>query len=346
MFEGSFIDLRTWWPPIAAALGGLAVGILVRRTLLRWVARWAEKSSWKYDDVLVDALNGPVVVWFALFGLRLAVRLMSLAPEVERPVSTAILVLGILSVSWAVARFAGGALRTGAKAGHLPAVSLFASIARLVIMIIGALMVLQTLGIAITPVVTALGIGGLAVGLALQDTLANFFAGIRIIAARRIQPGHLIRLETGQEGFVEDINWGQTTLREGGNNLVIVPNAKLATAIVVNYALPAAPQNVQVELAIGYDADLDRIEKIALEVARETLRSVPEGVPEFEPSLRYREFGEYAVKYFVVLQARSHQERWAVVSDYIKRLHKRLRAEKISIPLPQRVVVSKTEPGA
>jgi small-conductance mechanosensitive channel len=343
MFENSFFDLRTWWPPIVAALGGVAIGILVRQTILRWLEKLAAKSAFKYDDVLVDAMRNPIVIWCALLGIRLAVRLMSLAPEAEQTISSIILVSGILSVTWAIARFAGGAIRAGAKAGHLPAVSLFAAIARLFIMALGALMILQLLGIPILSIVTAFGIGGLAIGLALQDTLANFFAGLRIIAARKIRPGDLIKLETGQEGFVEDINWGLTTLREGAGNLVIVPNAKLGSAIVVNYALPSAPQNVTVDLGVSYNADLDRVEKIVLDVALQTQHEVKEAVATFVPAFRYKEFGEYAVKFFVVLQAQSHQDRWAVVSGFVKRLHQRFKAEGLSIPLPHRVVVTKTE---
>lgn len=341
MFDGSIIDLRTWWPPIAAALGGLLVGVLLRQTVMRWIGKLAAKSSWKYDDVLVDALRNPVVIWSALLGLRLAVRLMPLNTDVDRTIGTIILVLGILSVSWAISRFVGGALRTGAQGGQFPAASLFASIARIITMTVGALIVLQTLGIPILSIVTALGIGGLAVGLALQDTLSNFFAGIRIIAARKLRPGDFVRLESGQEGFIEDINWGLTTVREPGNNLIIVPNAKLASAVIVNFSLPTIPQNIVVNMGVGYGSDLARVERIVLEVAAETLGAVPEAVADFKPAVRFKEFGESSINLFVVFQARAYTDRWSVISDFIKRIHPRLAQEGIEIPFPHRVVINK-----
>ena len=342
MFEGSFVDLKTWWPPIVAALGGLLVGILVRQTLLRWIEKLAAKSAWKYDDVLVDALRNPVVVWFALLGLRLAARLMRLDAGVEAVLATIILVIGILSVSWAVARFVGGSLRAGAAAGHLPAASLFASISRLGVMTIGVLVVLQTMGIHVGPVIGALGIGGLAVGLALQDTLSNFFAGIRIIMARKIRPGDYVRLESGQEGFIEDINWGLTTVRETSNNLIIVPNAKLASALVANYSLPTSPQNFVVKMGVAYGSDLARVERVALEVATETLRSgLPEAIADFNPAVRFTDFGESSINFFVVFQARAYTDRWSVVSDFIKRIHVRFATEGIEIPFPHRVILTR-----
>ena len=339
MMRGTLLDLATWWPPLLAALGGLIVGIVVRRTLVVWAGRLAKKTAWKYDDVLVESIKGPVVLWFVLLGLRLAVRLMPLSQATDHTLGQVILVFGILSVTWALASFFGRLLRVGAT-HHLPNVSLIASLVRIIVFVIGILMVFDALGIEVKPIIATLGIGGLAVGLALQDTLSNFFAGMRVIAARKIRSGDLIRLESGQEGFVEDINWGLTTLREGAGNLIIVPNAKLASAIVINYHLPSAPQNVTVELGVAYGSDLERVEKTVLEVALDTQHAVTQATTDFVPAMRYKEFGDSAIKFFVVLQSQSHQDRWAVVSDFIKRLHQRFAAEGIDIPYPHRVIVT------
>ncbi len=324
--------LTVWWPPAVAAVGGLAVGILVRVTLLRWLARLAAKTAWRFDDVLISTISGPMVLWFVLLGLRLAVRLMPLTDAADHTVGVIILLLGIFAVTWAAARFA--ARMTGVTLGrHLPNVSLMESLVRVIVFIIGFLIILETLGIKVTSVFGFLGIGGLAVGLALQDTLANFFAGLRIILGHKIRIGDHVKLETGQDGTIEDINWGLTTLKEGGGNMVIVPNQRLGSSIVTNYALPASAQNVTVDLGVGYDADLDKVERVVLEVAGQTLKSVPEAVADFKPSMRYKEFGEYSIRLFVVLQAKSQGDRWAVVSDFIKRLHKRFDQEGIRIPV-------------
>ena len=335
---GPMTELRTWAAPAALAFGGLAAGIAVRRLVLPLVARWAARSTWKYDDLLVHAIRGPVVVWFVLIGLRLAVKWLPLSTSVDRTLGTITLVLGIFAVTWAVARFAAGAVSLGTGGGAYRAVSLLANVVRFVVFAVGILVVLQTLNISITPIITALGVGGLAVGLALQDTLANFFAGIRILMAGKIRPGDYIQLENLQEGFVEDITWGQTTIRQGAGNLVIVPNAKLSTAIVTNYALPLSPQVFVVNVGVAYGTDLQRAEQLALEVAREVQQSVPEAVADFTPSLRYSGFGDSALNFDVVLQTRAYPERFAMVSEFIKRLHDRFGDAGIEIPFPQRVV--------
>lgn len=344
--ERDLFVLAVWAAPAALAAAGVVAGLIARRVVLPRIARAAERSAWKYDDVLVEAVKGPLVLWFTLLGLRAAVRSLPLADRVDDIAGAILLIVGILSVTWALARFVSGALRTGASEGTLPGVSLIANVARALVFALGILVILQTLGISITPVITALGVGGLAVGLALQDTLANFFAGVRILAAGKVRPGDFVKLESGEEGVVEDITWGQTTIRQPANNLVIVPNAKLATAITTNYALPDAPQNFTVAVGVAYGSDLDQVERVALEVARETLRAVPEGVAEFEPALRFKELGESSVNCFVVLRARSYAERWSVTSEFIKRLHRRFAAEGIEIPFPVRTVVMKGPGGA
>jgi small-conductance mechanosensitive channel len=100
---------------------------------------------------------------------------------------------------------------------------------------IGLLVLLRGLGVAITPILTALGIGGLAVSLALQDTLANFFAGIQIVVDKPIELGDRVRLESGQEGEVESIGWRSTRLRTETSDLVVIPNTKLVQSVVYNY---------------------------------------------------------------------------------------------------------------
>ena len=95
-----------------------------------------------------------------------------------------------------------------------------------IVAILGLLVVLNGLGLSITPMLTALGVGGLAVALALQEPLANFFAGVFLTLAGQIRSGDYVKLDSGQEGYVVDFSWRSTRLRMLANNLVVVPNSK------------------------------------------------------------------------------------------------------------------------
>ena len=325
--------------PGAVAGAGLAVGLAARLFVLPLLQRVAARSSWRYDDVMVDAVRGPVVLWGLLIGLRIAVRLGDLSARTEAALGVVILVLGIMSVTWAIARFAAGAVRTGSAQGALPGVSLLANIARGIVIAIGLLIVLQTLGISITPIIGALGVGGLAVGLALQPTLTNFFSGIRILAAGKIRPGDYIRLENGVEGVVHDITWGQTTIRQPANNLVIVPNAKLAEAITVNLSLPQAELTVVVKGGVAHGTDLEKVERVALEAARAVQAEAPGARRDFVPVFRLTEMGESGIQFVVVLRATDWDQQGLLTHELLKRLVPRLQAEGIAMPRPARLVV-------
>ena len=332
-----------WQIPVVsflAIIGGLAAGIAVRRLVLPLVARAARRSAWQYDDILIEAARGPVVLWGTLLGLRLAVVLARLPERTDRMLAQAIMVLGVISVTWFIGRFAGQAMTKG-RASGAPAVTLLANLVRAVLFVVGALIILDNLGISITPVITALGVGGLAVGLALQDTLSNFFAGVRILAAGTIRPGDFVRLESGQEGFVQDITWGQTTIRQTANNIVIVPNSKLSQAIVINFSAPTPPQVVVVPVGVAYGSDLELVERVTLEVAAAAQRDLPVGVAEYEPAVRFHTLADSSINLNVVLQARSYDERFLLQHEFLKRLVKRYAAEGIEIPYPVRTVITK-----
>lgn len=313
---------------------GLAVGLLLRA----WLGRRA--------NPVLQALRGPLVLWPAIVGLYLAAEFTALPPNVGPVVRRVLLVLLIASITWTVGRVAGAAVHARAtSAGAQPTANLVSYLVRLLVLVLGGLVVLQTLGVSITPLITALGVGGLAVGLALQDTLANLFAGIHILAARQVRPGDFIKLETGEEGHVQDVTWRYTTVRQLRNAITIVPNSKLASAIVTNYSLPDDELAVLVPVGVSYDSDLARVEAVTAAVGKEVLADVQGGVVEFDPFIRYNGFGDSSITFNVILRAQGPTDQFLIRHEFIKRLHRRYRAEGIEIPFPIRTLVWKGGDG-
>jgi small-conductance mechanosensitive channel len=211
---------------------------------------------------------------------------------------------------------------------------------------IGVLIMLQSLGISITPIITALGVGGLAVALALQDTLSNLFSGLQILISRQLRPGDYIRLDTGEEGYVADITWRNTTIRALPNNMIVVPNAKLASSIIVtNYYMPEQEMSVLVQVGVAYESDLEKVEKVTIEVAKEVMKEVPGGVPEFEPFTRYHTFADFSINFSVILRAKEVVDQYLIKHEFVKRLHRRYLKEGIQIPFPIRTIHMKESPN-
>ncbi|GHK03971.1 mechanosensitive ion channel family protein [Streptomyces sp. NPDC003753] len=326
-------------------LGGiaLAAGLLaafLSRTLLRWLAKHAKRTRWSGDDVIVDALR-TVVPWAAIAGgAAAAAAVLPLTRTVQHHVNQSLTVLLIFVVTLSAARVVAGLVRTvtQSRSGVAGSATIFVNITRILVLAIGFLVVLQTLGISVAPLLTALGVGGLAVALALQDTLANLFAGVHILASKTVQPGDYIRLSSGEEGYVVDINWRQTTVRQLSNNLVVIPNGQLAKTNMTNYTRPEQQLTVLVQVGVAYDSDLEHVEKVTTEVVAEVMTEITGAVPDHEPAVRFHTFGDSRIGFTVILGVGEFSDQYRIKHEFIKRLHKRYRAEGIRIPAPTRTV--------
>ncbi|MEU6574792.1 mechanosensitive ion channel family protein [Streptomyces sp. NPDC046805] len=322
------------------ALAAGLVAAFLSRGLLRWLAKHAKRTRWSGDDVVVDALRS-VVPWAAIAGgVEAAAVLLPLTRTIQHHVNQVLTVWLIFVVTIAAARLVAGLVRTvtQSRSGVAGSATIFVNITRILVLAIGFLVVLQTLGISIAPLLTALGVGGLAVALALQDTLANLFAGIHILASKTVQPGDYIRLSSGEEGYVVDINWRQTTVRQLSNNLVVIPNGELARTNMTNFTRPEQKLTILVQAGVGYDSDLDHVERVTAEVINEVMTKVTGAVPEHQPAIRFHTFGDSRIDFTIILGVGEFSDQFRIKHEFIKRLHRRYREEGIRIPSPTRTV--------
>lgn len=194
--------------------------------------------------------------------------------------------------------------------------------------------VLNQLGVDVTALIAGLGIAGVAVALALQNTLSGLFSAVGLALDRPIRQGDFVRLENGTEGFVEDISMRSTRIRTFENSLVVVPNSTLANMILVNTFLPEQETSLSIPLTVGYNEDLDRVEKIVLEVAEHVLdqHEAKGSVPSF---VRYKNFGDSAIELTAFLRISRFLDQYVIRHDFIKTVHKRFKKEQIEIPFPQ-----------
>ena len=218
-----------------------AVALGVRQLALRGLSTWTRRTVTLMDDLILENIRLPSIALCLLLGLYAGIyEAHLLSPRFSTIALHVTYALLVLIVTAAVANFAEATMWLTLKDKNLdfPAQSLSLSVLKVAIWIVGGLVLLASLGVSITPMVTALGIGGLAVSLALQDTLSNFFAGLHLVIEKPIRPGDFVKLEWGQEGYVATIGWRTTRLRMVSDDLVIVPNNKLTQSVVINYSRP------------------------------------------------------------------------------------------------------------
>jgi small-conductance mechanosensitive channel len=338
--SGAAMWWKEWGQSAICLASGLAAGLIVRYVLLPLLTRLADTTVRKYDDLALVSVKPWIVFWGLLAGLGAAAGDAPIDPKWAGILQKAVLAAVLGTAALAAASMAARIFEYAAKEKGLTvgALGLTRSVLKGAVLLLGALVVLSNLGVSITPLITALGVGSLAVALALQDTLSNLFAGFHIIAAGQIRVGDYVQLDSGQAGYVDDIGWRSCQIRELPGNLIVVPNSKLAQAVVTNYDLPGKDSAVLVNVGVAYGSDLREVERVTCGVAAEVMKEVSGGVPEFAPFIRYNAFGDSAINFTVILRGSEFVDRYLVTHEFIKRLHARYRAEQIEIPFPQRVV--------
>ena len=337
---GELLTILQLFFPLVLIAGGFLAGLIFEVIILARLKKFIARTKWEGSSVIVSSLRGLTTIWFVLLGIHIAIPYIKIAPHVVIALQKILIASVILSATVALARIAAGLakLYTKKTGAVLLSASMFTNLAKIVVFLVGVLIILQSFGISITPILTALGVGGLAVALALQDTLSNLFAGLHVIASRQIRIGDYVKLDNGEEGYVQDITWRNTAIKTLPNNIVVVPNSKLASAIVTNYYLPQKEMAVLVQVGVSYDSDLEKVEKVTIEVAKEVMKEISGGVPEFEPFIRYHTFADFSINFTVILRAKEFVDQYLIKHEFVKRLHNRSQKEKIVIPFPIRTV--------
>ena len=320
---------------ISSGIGILIIQLLFTRLLKTIAAR----TNISYS-LLRQTFGGIPTLLGILIGLYVAIELMSIPPRPLLFLKRLCNSLGILAVALVVARLGSGYLKQKFQKanGTFASTSILATIIDLIVYTIGFLFLLQSFGISITPLLTALGVGGLAVALALQDTLSNLFSGINILVSKQIKMGDFVKLSTGENGQIVDMNWRNTTIKDLHDSMVVVPNQKIAQTILTNYAQPHAECSIVVPVGVSYGSDLDQVEQVTVEVAKQVLQATAGGVEGFEPLIRYNSFAESSINFNVILRVKTVTDQPLVIHQFIKKLYARYQREGIVIPFPVRTV--------
>ncbi|HZS11211.1 MAG TPA: mechanosensitive ion channel family protein [Nitrospirales bacterium] len=337
----------------ASTLGAFAaaavVALGVRTLALRALRRWGTTSGSTMDEVVLGSLRWPSIMWSILLAAYIAIDITDLPARPSATIQKILFSLLVISVTAAAANLSGAALRQGLRQTSLaiPATGITLTFLKVTIWVVGALILLSGLGISVTPVLTALGVGGLAVALALQDTLSNFFAGLHLLIERPVRVGDFVKLETGQEGYVEDIGWRTTRIRMLPNDMVILPNSRLTQSILTNYYLPSPQRGISIAVSVGYETDPDHLEHVLIDEAQKAVGTVQGLLAEPAPNVRFIPgFGSSSLDFSLNVHVAEFTDQYLVQHELRKRILSRLRAERITMPYPHQQIVLETPPPA
>ena len=338
-------DVWKYVLPAAIVAGITIAGRIVEFIVQHRLGVLARRTPWLGTDAIVRALGNKISISSLLLGIAVALNFIPWKLSVSQlDLIHKILVVGFLVVLIMLASdIVGSLLIFSRRAETHPAVSIIDTVVRATIYVIGAIIILQQVfNYDLGPALAALGVAGLAVSLAMQSTLTDLISGIQIIVARQIRPGDYIKLATGEEGYVTDIGWRTTTIRQLSNNLVIIPNSQMTSTILTDYYSPDTSMAIIITVGVTYDSDLDKVERVTVEVAKDVLGSVAGGVLDGDPFIRYSAFSKSSIDFSVILHGKEYSDQYLITHEFIKRLTTRYREEQIQIAVPVRRVELQT----
>jgi small-conductance mechanosensitive channel len=321
---------------VAAAL--LLAGVALEFAL-RLGRRWAENRGLLWLAALLNALTWQPLLWAVLLGIVWpALEIIETVTGWQQTLD-ARQMIAMIAITVVVVRLLSGLLSNLTASTPSASVSLLNN----VLYGLGALIVTAILLgyiFGISPVILLLAIVGAVTGLTVvfQDPIENLVSGISLTVSRRLSPGDAIRLPSGVEGTVIDIQWDVTVVRQISNNYAIVPNSIMTDAEIVNYDRPDPVLSVPVEVGVSYESDLAHVEAVALEEARNAMHAINGDAAVPDPVVRYKAFADSSINFKVTLRASRYLNRSPLMHDFIKRLHERFNAEGIEIPFPIRTL--------
>jgi small-conductance mechanosensitive channel len=335
-----------WWLTESVRtvlLVGLAYGIgqLMRLLVTARLARLHTRRPGDWAEVILSEVRPRVGLWSVLAGLHFAIRRWPLDAGQHDDAQNVLSALAIGSLTFAVAAVATRLVSThpGRDGAITPVSALTRNVIRIVVMVLGGLTIVGVFKYNITPYLTALGVSGLAVALALQDPLSNLFAGIFMSASGQVRLGEYVKLDNGVEGYVLDFNWRATSIRLLSGNVAIVPNAKLAQSTVTNFHQPSRDVGIGVEVVVDYGNDLALVERTAMEVAQTVVAEVHGVLKRAAPSVRFQSFTAAGVTVTVSMRSEEFADQFLIKHELIKRLHARFVSEGVAFrpPAPEPV---------
>jgi len=319
---------------------GTIIFVTLSFFILKYIVKRIAGRKKTYGEFIFKKLSKPVLLLVFFIGLYTSVKPLSIISNYSSWIDGAFFIITTFIIAFLISRIITilmiGWLKV--RRGFERTPGLLNKAVTAIIFVIAVVVILGYFKIDVTPLIAGVGLGALAIGLALQSTLSNFFAGVHLLSDKPIRAGDFIELDADTSGTVEDIGWRSTRIRMLTDNLLIIPNGKLAESNIINYSMPKQDLSIWVPCGVAYESDLKKVEKVALEVAKQIQQTVDGAVKDFEPAFRYREFGDSNINFITILRIEKPMDRFIIRNEFIKALKERFDKEKIEISWPIRKI--------
>jgi len=322
----------------------LVISKIITFIIEKVVKSFTKRTKTKLDDIFISKTE-KISVWLLFFiGIRVFVMPLLELKALDM-INNAVIIFFVTLFVIRVVDFiidswgASFAKRTKSRVDEELLV-LFHRFSRIALFIIGGILILNAFHVEITPFLASLGIIGIVLGFALQSSLSNIFGGISLILDKNFKVGDVIKLSSGELGKVLDIGLRSTKIRTFENEMLIIPNGKLAESIIDNYAQPDLYARATVAFGVEYGSNVEKVRKIVME----TLRKMPKVIKDdkgYPVEVLFMRMGDFALEMEARLWVKSYTEKFHTKIEATEKIYNALMKSKINIPFPTRTVYLK-----
>jgi len=295
------------------------------------------KTKTDLDDLLVQKLNKPILVLLFLTGLRFSLERISVEGSLDTlfGIVSSFIVIGVIYFLYVIfdLSFSRAWIRLAKKTKRKPndaLIQLTNISLKIVLVILGLIYILNLWGVEVAPLLAGVGIGGIAIAFALQNSLGNIFGGISIILDKSIRVGDFLTLENGTSGKVTQVGLRSTKILTRDNESLIVPNSKLSESIIHNVAMPEPKSRVIVPFSVAYGSDIEQVKKIVMN----EIKKIEWFVGDPAPFVRFIEMGDSSLKFKTYFFVSSFDVKLDATDEANTRIYNALNKAGIEIPFP------------
>ncbi|MBP2134368.1 small-conductance mechanosensitive channel [Methanomicrobium sp. W14] len=327
---------------VAFVLAGIVISYAVCR-LFRWLEKKADKTESKIDDILVLSLGKPIIIGILVTSVFTALGYVTLPSSAGwilqgKYFNTIIIILA----TWIFSTFAQNFIKLYGRwiseqtenSMDDKIVDVLEVSVKYIIWFVAFLLILSYLNIDITPLIAAGGVAGIAIALAAQDLVSNFFGGALIVMDKPFKIGDRIKID-GNLGDVVSIGPRSTRIQTLDYQLLTIPNSKIANTIVTNYAMPDVKLKVKIPVSVAYGSDVKRVKEVLYEIAGDAAKKSDYILNNPKPGVYFLEFGASSLDFMMVLWAKRFNMSWEIKDQVNLEIDRRFAEEGIEIPFPQ-----------
>jgi MscS family membrane protein len=305
----------------------------------RAVIRLVSKTKTDLDDIIIEKASTPITILLLFVSLRIAIREIVLTETLARNFNSVIYTGLVICIGYLIYVVVDVAIvqawKKLAKKAKLGSGETLASLIhgflKILVIVLVFIYILEIWGFAITPVLAGLGIAGLAVALALQPVLSNIFSGISVVADKTVSVGDLIYLDANTKGHIEEIGLRSTKIKTFDNELLIVPNNKIADGIIQNVALPEPKVRVVIPFSVAYGSNIDKVKNLV----EKEIKSIKLASKDPKPVIRFTEMANSSLNFKAYFYVENFSDRFPAIDEANTKIYNALNKAKIEIPFPQ-----------